>query len=129
MNIVVVDAARLAGEADFPMLDVPKYGWLQFPALEGAELAERCWRSDVIVTVSTPIDRTVIDKAFKLALIVAAGDDASHIDQAAARERGITVCHIPGANPADAAQAARICRQVIDTIGAYLRNAPINVVG
>lgn len=129
MNIVVVDAARLAGEADFPMLDVPKYGWLQFPALEGAELAERCWRSDVIVTVSTPIDHAVIDKAFKLALIVAAGDDASHIDHAAARERGITVCHLPGANPADAAQAARICGQVIDTIGAYLRNTPINVVG
>lgn len=129
MNIVVVDAAHLAGEADFPMLDVPKYGWQQFPALDPAELAERCWRSDTIVTVNTPIDRAVIDKAFKLALIVAAGDDAGHIDHAAAGERGITVCHIPGANPADAAHVPHICAQVVTTIAAYLRGAPINVVG
>lgn len=129
MNIVVVDAARLAGEADFPMLDVPKYGWQQFPALTGHELAERCWRSDVIVTVAAPIDRAVLDKAFKLALIVAAGDDYGHVDLAAARERGITVCHVPGANPADAADTARICTQVVDTIAAYLRGASVNVVG
>jgi lactate dehydrogenase-like 2-hydroxyacid dehydrogenase len=129
MNIIVVDAAHLAGEADFPMLDVPKYGWLQFPALEGTELAERCWRSDVIVAVHAPIDRAVLDKAFKLALIVAAGDDYSHIDRVAAGERGITVCHIPGANPADATQTLRICNQVIDTIGAWLRGTPINMVG
>lgn len=129
MNIVVVDTAQFAGEADFPMLDIPKYGWQQFPALAGAELTERCWRSDVIVTVQAPINRAVIDKAFKVALIVAAGDDYSHIDRAAAAERGITVCNIPGTNPADAAQTARICQQVIDTIGAYLRGNPVNVVG
>jgi lactate dehydrogenase-like 2-hydroxyacid dehydrogenase len=129
MNIVVVDAAHLAGEADFPELDVPKYGWQQFPALAPAELAERCWRSDAIVAIDTPIDRQVITKAFKLALIVAAGDDYSHIDRAAAAERGITVCHIPGADPADAAQAAHICTQVVATIAAYLRGAPINVAG
>ncbi|MEW6645978.1 MAG: hypothetical protein AB1450_02100 [Pseudomonadota bacterium] len=129
MNIVVVDTAHIAGEADFPMLDIPKYGWQQFPALAGSELAERCWRSDVIVAAHAPIDRVVIDKAFKLALIVAAGDDYSHIDRAAAAERGITVCHIPGADPADTAQSERLCAQVIDTIAAYLRGTPINVVG
>lgn len=129
MNIVVVDTAHIAGEADFPMLDIPKYGWQQFPALAGSELAERCWRSDVIVAVRAPIDRAVIDKAFKVALIVAAGADHSHIDHVAASERGITVCNIPGADPADAAQSERLCAQVIDTIAAYLRGTPINVVG
>lgn len=129
MNIVVVDAAKLAGEADFPMLDVPKFGWQQFPALTGHELAEHCWRADVIVTVAAPIDRAVLDKAFKLALIVVAGDDYDHVDLAAAQERGITVCHVPGANPADAADTARICTQVVDTIAAYLRGAPVNVTG
>lgn len=128
MNIVVVDAANLAGEADFPMLNVPKYGWQQFPALGGDELAERCWRSDVIVTVATPIDRKVLDKSFKLALIVAAGSDYGHIDLDAARERGITVCHVPGADPANAGDTARICAQVIDTIAAYLDGAAINRV-
>lgn len=129
MNIVVVDTAHIAGEADFPMLDIPKYGWQQFPALAESELPERCCRSDVIVAVRAPIDSAVIDKAFKLALIVAAGDGYDHVDLAASRERGITVCNIPGADPADATQSERLCAQVIDTIAAYLRGTPINVVG
>lgn len=129
MNIVVVDSTRLAGEADFPMLDWPKYGWQQFPDLQGEELAERCWRADVIISVDTPIDSHVIDNSFKLALIAVAGEDASHIDLAAAKARGINVCHVPGAQAADPQHTARICAQTIDNITAFLRGAPINLVG
>lgn len=121
MNIVVVDAAHLAGEVDFPPLDLPKYGWQQFPALSGAELAERCWRSDVIVTATTPIDKAVLDKSFKLALIVVAGDSAAHVDVAAAAARGIKVCHVPKADPANPHHTARICAETIATIAAFLR--------
>lgn len=128
MNIVVVDGAHLAGEADFPMLDYPKYGWQQFPALSGDELAERCWRADVIVSVDTPIDQAVIDKSFKLALIAVAGNDTSHIDMAAAQARGITVCHVPGADPANPQQAAHICAQTIANIAAFLQCSPINLL-
>lgn len=128
MNIVVVDGAHLAGEADFPMLDYPKYGWQQFPALSGDELAERCWRADVIISVDTPIDQAVIDKAFKLALIVVAGDDTSHIDMAAAQARGISVCHVPGADPANPQQAPHICAQTIANIAAFLQSSPINLL-
>jgi glycerate dehydrogenase len=128
MNIVVVDGAHLAGEADFPMLDYPKYGWQQFPALSGVEVAERCWRADVIISVDTPIDQAVIDKSFKLALIAVAGDDTSHIDMAAAQARGISVCHVPGADPANPQQAAHICAQTIANIAAYLQQAPINLL-
>jgi glycerate dehydrogenase len=127
MNIVVVDGAHLAGEADFPMLDYPKYGWQQFPALSGDELAERCWRADVIISVDTPIDQAVIGQAFKLALIAVAGGDTSHIDMAAAQARGITVCHVPGADPANPQQAAHICAQTIANIAAFLQNTPINL--
>ncbi len=129
MNIVVVDANRLAGEADFPMLDLPKYGWQQFPELPPAEVIERCWRADVIVSAGTPIDRAAIDKAFKLALIVAAGDDYSHIDAAAARERGIQICHVPGANPAQPGQTAAICNEVIAIIDAFVRGEERHRVG
>lgn len=128
MNIVVVDGAHLAGEVDFPILDFPKYGWQQFPALHGEELAERCWRADVIISVDTRIDQAVIDKAFKLALIAVAGNDTSHIDMAAARARGISVCHVPGADPANPQQAAHICAQTIANIAAYLQKAPINIL-
>jgi len=128
MNIVVVDGAHLAGEADFPMLDWPKYGWQQFPALSGEELAERCWRADVIISVDTPIDQAVIDKAFKLALIAVAGDSIEHIDLAAAKARGITVCHVPDAQPANPQHTARICTQTIDNIAAFLRGAPTHLI-
>ncbi len=128
MNIVVVDSTHLAGEADFPILDWPKYGWQQFPALSGDELAERCWRADVIISVDTPIDHTVIDKAFKLSLIAVAGDSTAHIDLQAAKRRGISVCHIPGAIPGDPQQSAHICQQTIHNIAAYLQGAPINLV-
>ena len=66
MHIVVIDSSKLAGEADFPMLDMPKYGWQQFVQLEQAEVADRCWRSDVIISVATPVTREVIDRSFKL---------------------------------------------------------------
>lgn len=128
MNIVIVDAGHLAGEADFPMVDLPKFGWQQYPELHGAEVAERCWRADVIVSVDTPIDRTVIDQAFKLKLIIAAGDAHGHIDQVAARQRGITVCHIPGADPATAGDTAAICNGVIDIINAFLKEQKLNVI-
>jgi len=127
MNIVVVDAAHLAGDADFPVLDYPKYGWQQFPSLSGDELAERCWRADVIITASTPIDQAVIDKSFKLALIAVAGESCSHIDMAAARARGIAVCRVPGGDPSDPQHTSHICAQTIDNIAAYLRKTPINL--
>ncbi|HEY0719624.1 MAG TPA: hypothetical protein VGE50_00070 [Gammaproteobacteria bacterium] len=128
MNIVVVDSAHLAGEADFPVLDWPKYGWQQFPALSGEELAERCWRSDVIITVDTPIDSRVIDKAFKLSLIAVAGDSTAHVDMNAAQARGIAVCHVPASAPDNPQHAARICAQTIANIAAFLRGAPINQI-
>lgn len=128
MNIVVVDSAHLAGEADFPILDWPKYGWQQFPALRGDELAERCWRADVIITADTPIDQAVIDKAFKLALIAVAGERCDHIDLAAAQARGIAVCHVPGTDPANPHHTAHICAQTIGNIAAYLQHAPINLL-
>ncbi len=127
MNIVVVDAAHLAGEADFPMLDHPKYGWQQFPALSGEELAERCWRADVIITADTPINQSVIDKGFKLALIAVAGESCAHIDMDAATARGIAVCHVPGGDPANPRHTAHICAQTIDNIAAFLHRKPINL--
>ena len=57
---MVADGAHLAGEADLPMLEPDKLGWQQYPVLVGEELAEQCWRSDMIVSVDTPIDLAAI---------------------------------------------------------------------
>ena len=129
MNVVMIDSNNLAGEADFPMIDLPKFGWQQYPQVEQDEVEERCWRADIIVTAATVIDRTVIDKAFKLQLIVVAGDSYDHIDLEAAQARGIKVCHVPELNCADKENTDKICNQVVENINAYIQGKPINLIG
>ena len=46
MNVVVVDSQLLGTDADFPMLDIAKFGWEQYLNLEGNGVIERCWRAD-----------------------------------------------------------------------------------
>ncbi len=121
MNVVVVDSAHLAGEVDFPMIDLPKFGWQQYPGLKPEEIAERCWRADIIVTVTTPIDQAVIDKAFKLKLIAVAGNDGDLIDKAAAEARGIKVTTVSDLRPDDAASSQAICDRVVENINRFIR--------
>jgi glycerate dehydrogenase len=128
MNIIAIDCGRLAGEAEFPEIDCPKYGWVQYPELPPDQVPERCWRSDIIITVNTPVDRTVIDQALKLKLIAVAGDSYGHVDLAAARERGIEVCNVPGLDPGDPGATRQICAQVIENINAFLQGEAKNLV-
>ncbi len=126
MNVIMVDAGNLAGDADFPMINLNKFGWQQFIQLDENEVIERCWRSDIIISAGTPIDKQVIDNSFKLQLIVAAGDAFDHIDLDAAAQRGIKVCNTPGLNPANTADTEKLCHQVIDNINAFLENQDLN---
>ncbi|MDH5471654.1 MAG: hypothetical protein OEY87_02940 [Gammaproteobacteria bacterium] len=128
MNVVMIDSSNLAGEADFPMINLNKFGWEQYQHLEQNEVEQRCWRSDIIITAATTVDRAVIDKAFKLKLIIAAGHAYDHIDINAAQERGIKVCHVPELDPSDKNNTAKICSQVIDNINAFIQGEPINRV-
>lgn len=128
MHIVVIDSGRLAGEADFPMLDLDKYGWQQFKQLDATDVVDRCWRTDVIISVATPVTRAVIDKAHRLQLIIVAGDNTNHIDMTAARERNISACNTPGLNPDIAAECQTICNQVINNINAWLKKQPVNLI-
>ena len=128
MNIIAIDYGRLAGEAEFPEVEWPKYGWVQYPELTPDQVPERCWRSDIIITVNTPVDRTVLDQALKLKLIAVAGDSYNHVDLAAARERGIRVCNVPGLNPGDPGATREICQQVVENINAFLKGEAKNLV-
>ncbi len=128
MNVVVVDCSVLGEDTDFPMLDIDKFGWEQYLSLEGDDVIERCWRADIIVSANTAIDQTVIDKAFKLKLIVAAGDSTNHIDMKAAKNREITVCNVPGLSPGNIADNQKICDQVVENINAFLKCEPINTI-
>jgi len=109
MNVVMIDSHNLAGEADFPVLDLDKFGWQQYLHLEQDEVKNRCRRADIIVRAAMPIDASVIDKAFKLKLIVAAGKNYDHIDLQAAQKRGIKICHVPELDCNDINSSIEIC--------------------
>ncbi|MCW9014253.1 MAG: hypothetical protein OQL06_10750 [Gammaproteobacteria bacterium] len=126
MIVVVVDSDNIAGEADFPMLNLKRYGWEQFPDLDLEETALRCWRAEVIVSAAAPIDRTIIEKSFKLKLIVSAGENYNHIDLEAATERGIKVCNTPGLFPDNTETSRKLCRQVVSNINGFLKDEDIN---
>jgi len=128
MNIVAIDHDQLAGEADYPMLSLDKYGWQQFLRLDQDEVEERCWRADVVISSNTPVDTGVIDKSFKLKLIIAAGDDYRHIDLEAARARQIQVSHTPGLDPKNPNHSQLICDQIIEIIEAFLKNTALHAV-
>ena len=120
MKVVVVDSARLGAEAEFPPLAADKFGWEQFPALDGEELAERCWRAHVVVTVATPLDAQAMERMTMLSLVVVAGEAAGHVDLDAARAAGVAVCHVPDADPADPTKAQHICDEVVANIDAFM---------
>ncbi len=129
MNIVVLDSDNLAGEADFPEIDYPKFGWLQYVESKPDQMEDRCWRSDIIVSVSTRIDRAVMEKAYKLRLIVVAGHSYDHIDLDTAMERGIKVSNVPGSDPVATGDTKLICQQVVANINAFLLGRDRNMVG
>jgi len=128
MNVVMIDSHNLAGEADFPVLDLDKFGWQQYLHLEQDEVKDRCWRADIIVSAAMPIDCSVIDKAFRLKLIVAAGKNYDHIDLQAAQKRGIKICHVPELDCNDINSSIEICSQVVENINAFIHDRPINLV-
>lgn len=122
MNVVMIDAANLNEDAYFPSLNLKKFGWVQYPRLDADSVEEAVWRCDVIVSARAPVDRAMIDKAFKLRLIVAAGEATDHIDTAAASERGIKVCNVPGHDPANPEHEKKICREVVSAINAFIKD-------
>jgi len=128
MNIVMVDSGQLAGDPDFPEVNLPKFGWSQFVALPVDEIDERCWRADIIISTNTPISAQVIKESFKLKLIVTAGENCQHIDKAAARERGVVVCNVPGLTGDTPENAQKICDQVVANINAWLDKKPVNAI-
>lgn len=128
MKVVMIDADNLAGEGNFPQLNLKKYGWEQYLTLADEDIEKVVWRCDVIVAATDAVNRAMLDLAFKIQLIVAAGDSTDHIDMVAAAERGIKVCNVPGRDPANPEDDKRICREVVSAINAFIKEQDYNRV-
>jgi len=122
MNIVMLDSGQLSGEVDFPEVELDKFGWQQFVSLDDSEVEERCWRADIIISTNTPVTARVIDEAYKLRLIIAAGDDTGHIDYAAAKARNIKVMNVAGLTGNDPHSTETICNKVVEQINHWLKS-------
>ena len=122
IKVVVVDAACLPSGVDFPPLDIDKYGWEQYPQLTGEDIAERCWRADIVVTLSTAIDLAALEKMTKIGLLICAGTACDLLDQSAAEKRGVELLAFADAqwDSSDAAQDA--CNRITAAIDHYIRH-------
>lgn len=120
MNIAVVDYARIAPDADFPLLKTTKeYRWSQYPALDPAGVREDCWRAHALVTCACPIDAETIAALPKLAYVIVASGERL-VDEAAAQARGIEVIVLA---EAAALAPAALCRRIVDELDALIARA------
>ena len=121
MNIVVLDAAELAPDVDFPPLEAEKYGWLQYPRLEYGEIAPTCWRSNIVISFATPLDAACLAELKLIRLLVTGRDAGTLVDRELLRQRGIEVAELPDVDWRDPAQASSGCERIVETINTFLR--------
>lgn len=120
IKIVVVDAGGLPSGVEFPPLDVPKYGWEEYPGLDVEGMAERCWRADIVVVFSSAISSGLLKKMHRLSLLIAAGDACGRLDQAAACEQGVELLAFPDTDCTDPRDAQDVCNRIARAIDHYV---------
>ncbi len=121
IKVVVLDAAQLPAGVDFPPLDIDKYGWEQYPQLVGEDIAERCWRADIVVTLGTPVEPSALGRMVKIGLLICAGGACAQVDQVTVAERGVELLAFPDADYATVASAQDLCDRVSAAINHYIR--------
>ncbi len=111
MNIVVVDAARLPAGTEFPMLKAAKFRWEEFPQLSDDQIAEKCQRADVIVTLGSVLAPALISSLPRLKLVIPG--NGRLVDAEAAKARGIEVRVVSSGSPST-------CQEVADIIDGFI---------
>jgi lactate dehydrogenase-like 2-hydroxyacid dehydrogenase len=122
VKVVVVDAAQLPAGVDFPPLETAKYGWEQYPALTADDIGERCWRADIVVTLSTAIDMASLKKMPRVKLLIAIGEACQHVDQNGLSQLGVELMALPSAQCEEPEQAQILCNRVSRAIDHYISN-------
>ena len=122
IKVVVLDSRLLPAGVDFPPLDADKYGWEQYPQLQGEDIAERCWRADIVVSLDSAISASELEKMIKIGLLVCAGPACERVDQAAVAARGVELLAFPEVQYGTRAEAQDLCNRVAAAINHYIRN-------
>jgi len=122
IKVVVLDSRLLPAGVDFPPLDADKYGWEQYPQLQGDDIAERCWRADIVVSLDSAISASELEKMIKIGLLVCAGPACERVDQAAVAARGVELLAFPEVQYGARADAQDLCNRVAAAINHYIRN-------
>lgn len=93
--IVLLDRAAMPGEMRIPGFD---HVWVEHPHTQAGGCVDHLWRATIGVTHESSVTGPDIDGCPKLALLVVTGEDLSVVDQAACRQRGIRLIHLPRAD-------------------------------
>lgn len=93
--MVLLDAATF-GEVDLAA-DLVSLGELSvYPHTDAKDIAQRIEGAAVVVTNKVPINAALMAANPSLGLVCVAATGTDNVDLAAASERGITVCNVPG---------------------------------
>lgn len=122
MNIVVLDNEELAPGTDFPALDAAKYGWIQYPRLKSEDIVPTCWRSDVIISLNTPLDGAWFDELKMLRMLVVGQSAEKLCDPAPLEARGVQLLVIDDVDWAHSTQAEQGCQRIVDAVNALLKS-------
>lgn len=100
MKLVILDAQTFHYPDESPWAPLQAFGQVVIHALtphdDESLIVERCAGADVVLTNKVPLKASTLArlKALKLISVLATGYNI--IDLAAARDRGVTVCNVPG---------------------------------
>ncbi len=128
IHVVVVDSANLPESVEFPPLETVKYSWEQYLQLDDADIAVRCWRADILVVLSSAINRESLEKMPRIKLLITAGEACRQLDQAAAQEQGVELLAFPEAKYSEPDEAQDMCNRISKAIDHYIRNFENNGV-
>jgi hypothetical protein len=123
MKIVVIDSGQLPAGVEFPPLQAAKYGWEQYIDLDEAGIAERCWRTDIVISLATAINNDVMDKMIKLGMVIVVGEACDRLGADAVGARQVKLISFPGVDLADQHQAQQCCDRIVNAIDDYIQAA------
>ncbi|MDQ7015925.1 MAG: hypothetical protein Q9N68_06055 [Gammaproteobacteria bacterium] len=126
LKVIVIDSHHLPRDADFPPLDLYKYGWEQYVDLDRQGMIDQAFRMEVVVSVATEIDAAMLTEMQRVRLLVVGDRDKVTFPKELAAERGIVVCDT--GDKTLSAGAEPFCSEVVAVIEAFLAEKTIHQI-